>query len=531
MASSRSSRLSFYDQAGAWVSTPVEGQMCSIVIDVPKELQAYITLKLGGELLQVYTDESGTRSFCIWPESRPGHYELSLSCGAIREIQAIMVMPRNFTREDCMALVNDLTVRLPGSIASQLVHCGAQLAIAQQSSVESEWMRLRNAIVGTEDKLGLLQVLPIIDRECHQILSPRIEVRKAEKLRRPEMSRLPQAMSMPGNMVAEDELYQMFDVAVEQSFETYENQLVKTYVQAVRSRLARLHPKIQELAPPEVLYEFDALNSEFQLACTRANFLRKVKRHVTAERTTMVLLKNPAYRAVFEGYIALNQQSSVTLEEQALTEPLDKFPFLYQLWANLMVMNSLLQVGIELGYQCVSHHWVKSYKKGAFIQVINDGSAALQLFSPTTGAHVNLLPWRPVRLSAQASPAEAPMALAIAIEVPHRPLVVLLFDPKYRVAERGTNGGAPPVDTGLNFTSESEKLASAVEPLQADIDELLICIQQLAEGGEREIQYAALLYPGLGMQIAGGVDALSARPAQGEALHNALCTVIRHYLV
>jgi hypothetical protein len=83
----------------------------------------------------------------------------------------------------------------------------------------------------------------------------------------------------------------------------------------------------------------------------------------------------------------------------------------------------------------------------------------------------------------------------------------------------------------LNFTSESEKLASAVEPLQADIDELLICIQQLAEGGEREIQYAALLYPGLGMQIAGGVDALSARPAQGEALHNALCTVIRHYLV
>ena len=41
----------------------------------------------------------------------------------------------------------------------------------------------------------------------------------------------------------------------------------------------------------------------------------------------MVLLKNPAYRAVFEDFLALHKLSSVRLEEPTLNAPLNNFPF------------------------------------------------------------------------------------------------------------------------------------------------------------------------------------------------------------
>jgi hypothetical protein len=48
-----------------------------------------------------------------------------------------------------------------------------------------------------------------------------------------------------------------------------------------------------------------------------------------------------------EDYLALYKHSSVRLEEPALNAPLNKFPFLYQLWANLMVVSVVLQVCAE----------------------------------------------------------------------------------------------------------------------------------------------------------------------------------------
>jgi hypothetical protein len=539
MASSLSSKLNFYDESGAKIAWPVEGRKYDIVIDVPKELHSDISLKLGMVSLPVRTEEAATCAYAVWPASGPGHFDLSLSCGNIREHRTITVLPEYFTETDIISMINDLTNLLPKSIASKLRQCGAQLGAEptreQKSSIEDEWLRLRHAITGTKEKLGLLQILPIIQRECHQILLPRLEVRTADKIRRPEISRLPQAISMPGNVGSNDELYQMFDVTVEQSFETYENQLVKTYVQALRSQFSRLQAKVKaELAPPAMANELDALANEFNLACVRASFLRKVRHtSVSAGRVTMVLLKNPAYRAVLEGYLALNQQSFTTLEEQALDAPLDKFPFLYQLWANLMVLSALLQVCAESGYRCASHHWVKSYRKGTFIQVMNDGKAAVQLASPTTGTQISLIPWRSVNEGQNNSNLERPMALAIAIEAPAKPLVVLLFDPRYKVALKSATKNAAKKTQAKTIAAKNapEQLVSSIEPLKEDVDELLRSIELLKEPGEeREIQYAALLYPGQTMKIASEVEALSARPAHGDSLQKNICDVLRRYL-
>ncbi|MBS1953315.1 MAG: DUF2357 domain-containing protein [Cyanobacteria bacterium SZAS-4] len=538
MVSSPSSRLNFYDESGAKIPFPVEGRKCGIIIDVPKEHHKNVVLKLDTTVLPVHTQGSSTCAYSVWPATGPGNYNLSLACADIREHRTITIVPQHFTEADFKVMITDLTDVLPKSIVSKLVQCGAQLHIEQgradMSSIEEEWYKLRDAITGTEDKLGLLQILPIIQRECNQILLPRLEVKPADKLRRPELSRLPQAMSMPGNMIAEDELYQMFDVTVEQSFETYENQLVKTYVQAIRSQLAKLQTKVTTSnAPPEMAYELNAVASEFQLAYTRANFLRKVRRQsITSVRVTMVLLKNPAYRAVLEGYLALNQQSSVALEEQAMNTPLNKFPFLYQLWANLNVLSALLQVCAELGYRCVSHNWVKTYRKGTVLQVANDGNAAVQLYNPATGTQINLMSWKPVsEIPEVVANLEAPMALAVAIEAQAKPLEVLLFDPKYEVVAKGVTAGATKkAQSRTKSKLQPEEVAGSIAPVKEDVDELLRFMAQLKEVGDQEVPYAAFLYPGQPMQIATGVEALSARPAHGAVLQQYICAVLRRHL-
>lgn len=536
MVSSPSSRLNFYDESGAKIPFPVEGRKCGIIIDVPKEFHSNVVLKLDTTVLPVHTQGSATCAYSVWPATGPGNYNLSLSCSNIREHRTITIVPQHFTEADYKVMITDLNDVLPKSITSKLVQCGAQLHVdqgrADMSSIEEEWLKLRDAITGTPDRLGLLQILPIIQRECNQILLPRLEIRPADKLRRPELSRLPQAMSMPGNMIAEDELYQMFDVTVEQSLETYENQLVKTYVQAIRSQLSKLQNKVAtQDAPPAMAYELNAVASEFQLACTRANFLRKVRRSsISSVRVTMVLLKNPAYRAVLEGYLALNQQSSIALEEQAMNTPLNKFPFLYQLWANLNVLSALLQACAELGYRCVSHNWVKSYRKGTVLQVANDGRAAVQLYNPATGTQVNLMSWRPVsEIPEVVANLESPMALAVAIEAQAKPLVVLLFDPEYDVVAKSAIASKKAQSRSKTKIQPAE--LATIAPVKEDVDELLRFMEQLKEGGEQEVPYAAFLYPGPPMQIAPGVEALSARPASGPILQQYLCDVLRRHLI
>ncbi len=546
MESSPSSRLGFFDEIGALIPCPIEGRKCGIAINVPKELWPSIILRVGAIIFPVRLDEGASFAYAEWPPSVPGQYEITLVCGDIRERRSFTVLPRSFDENDCVAIMHELTDVLPKSIAIKLNECGARLgtnfSLNQNPTTEDEFLRLRLALRGTKDRLGLLQLLPIIQRDCYQILLPRIEIRKSKKLRRPVISKIPQAITMPGNLSASNELYQMFDMTVDSSFETYENRLVKGYVQAVRSRLSRLQTQLaSEAAPPAMASELLALIAEFNLVCGRASFLREVRLPaVSVGRVTMVLLKNPAYRAVLEDYLALFEQSTVTLEEPAINAPLNNFPYLYQLWANLNVLNAMLQVCAEKGFRCISHPWVKRFNKGVFFQIINDGKAGIELSCPTTGRLVSLIPWTPGGQNASGAPRqELRMAVAVGIFAPERTPVVLLFDPKYKVNYKSDSKAAKKARSRARRKGLTKTLSEIdqgdrddIEPMPEDIDELRRCMELVkGPGGNREIQYAALLYPGLRKQIAPDLEALPAHPSDRDRLQSIICDLLRRYLV
>lgn len=323
---------------------------------------------------------------------------------------------------------------------------------------------------------------------------------------------------MPGNVLSPDLVFRMYDVAVESSFDTYENRLVKVYVQALRGRLSRLQGRMEQ-ASEELVRDIDNLISEFNLACARATFLREVKLPtVFTGRVTMVLLKNPSYRLVFEDYLSLTQQSSVTLSEAALRAPLSQFPFLYELWANFKVIDALLQVCVESGFQCVSHNWVKKNSKGIFIQVINDEQAAIELISPNTGKRATLVSWKPDggnEVLEDTPNHERLIALAIVIDSPGEQSKLLVFDPEYRVA------------TKRDIANDR----SGIAPMKEDVADLQRWVEQgKALDSARTLEYAAMLYPGPRMQFGSEVEALPALPSDGEGLQKAVSEVLRRYL-
>lgn len=552
MESSPSSKLRFFDETGTEIPLPVEGSKCGIAIDVPQESWSAISLQLGARSLDVSFDEKEQLASCEWPLCGPGHYELYLVCRDYRERRKITLMPRYFTEGEVGFVLNELTETLPRSIASQLLECGAQFGTLQHKpSVEDEYTELRRALTGTTERLGLLQLLPVIQRDCHHELIPRTEIRDSDQMRRPDISKLPAVMSMPGNVLSPDLVLRMYDMTVERSFDTYENRLVKAYVQALRGRLSRLQEK-RDQVPPALVGDIENLISEFNLACARATFLREVKLPtVFTGRVTMVLLKNPAYRIVFEDYLALNQQSSVTLEEAALNDPLNQFPFLYELWANLRVLNAMLQVCLESGFRCVSHNWVKRFSTGIFIQVINDEQAAIELTCPTTGKRATLVSWKPDggnEVLEDTPNHERLIALAIVIDAPGEQSKLLVFDPEYRVAVSDADNAVAKQGSGKVISAKSKKKNSItaksevakleivearrkIEPMKEDVGDLIRWVELgKAPDSARLIQYAAMLYPGPRMQFASEVEALPALPSDGDGLQKSICDVLRRYL-
>jgi hypothetical protein len=175
---------------------------------------------------------------------------------------------------------------------------------------------------------------------------------------------------------------------------------------------------------------------------------------------------------------------------------------------------------------------------------MNDGEAAIELSCPTTGRVVCLLPWRTNSGSENtlSTSQELPPALAIGIYTPEKPSVVLLFDPKYNVAESAEKAVAKKTQAKTTQTkiaqaktkagkSEIVETLSAIEPMKEDIDQLLRRMDQIrAPEGVSETQYAAILYPGQRKQIASNVEALPARPSDGEALQKNIYDVLRRYL-
>jgi predicted component of viral defense system (DUF524 family) len=383
----------------------------------------------------------------------------------------------------------------------------------QETTVEEELNRLRRTILGTEERPGLQTLLPELELDPHQVLrSQEVWVPQAQA-RRLSISGLPQAMR-GHNLDKFGKPVRVLDCRVEHTLDVYENRLVKLYVHQVERRLRRLERRLNELKLLTSCNDYNICIQELQMlvkslsdAKRQAQFLSEVSLPESlTNQLTMVLLKRPAYRAVLEGFLEFCRQMEVRLEQSALDVPLQNLPYLYQIWGTLQVIQVLLNVAAEQGYQLIKPNQLTRAIENELVVVLPHGKIAVELVHPQTEVSVTLTPERTFATDRSAATYSISFDQRpdIVVEVRHPSSQVpriYLFDPKYKVEWRG----------------------GCKVPLKQDIDKMHSYRDAIrGVGGVRVVQYAAILYPGKYVQYDCGLEALPTDPLSVGLLHSYL---------
>jgi len=513
-----SSKLGFCTDKGESLDRQKEWQRALIEVRLPLDQWSQVKLFRQGRQLDVQRRIIHGQDCIVaeWERSDPGYYQLRLECGSTVEELRVTVLPEKITVDAFTQLLADLSMELPAAVAVALQRVGAfgnlVFRMPQETTVAEELNRLRRTILGTKERPGLQSLLPKLALDPHQVLrSQEVWVPQAQA-RRLSISGLPQAMR-GHNLDKFGKPVRVLDCRVEHTLDVYENRLVKLYVHQVERRLLRLERWLNELMLlpsrndySDCIQELQRLVKSLSDAKRQAHFLSEVSLPQSlSNQLTMVFLKRPAYRAALEGFLEFCRQMEVRLEQSALDVPLQNLPYLYQIWGTLQVIQVLLNVAAEQGYQLKRNQLTRAIEN-ELVVVLPNGEIAVELVHPQTGVSVALTPERTFATDRSAATYSISFDQRpdIVVEVRHPSSQVpriYLFDPKYKVDSRG----------------------GCKVPLKQDIDKMHSYRDAIrGVGGVQVVQYAAILYPGNYVQYDEGLQALPTDPLLVGELHKHL---------
>jgi hypothetical protein len=456
-----------------------------------------------------------------WPLSGPGHYHLRFELdGDLIEESLWTVEPSKLSTDAFQSLLEDLENRLPVSLAVALQKLGAVTGLAllppsDGSSLAEEVARLRRTVARTEDGPGLAAIVKEIAHDPHEVLADKEMWVPSVMARRVTRSGLSRAAHIGSNQGDNGIPERLPDARVESSVDVYENRLLKSFLEQVEQRLRRLRSTLASKSEPDLLVEVETLERAVLAARIQAVFLDSVGRlGQTPTQVTMVFVKKPAYRKLFESFLDFRRRSHVKLDEPALEAPLEHLPELYEKWATLIAIEAVLELGAELGYVVTAHRLFRHGHLGAWIEILPDGRPAVELQHPDDATKISVVPQRayssggsPLRsISFQQKP-----DLAIEVERPDGTIDLYLLDPKYKLDSEGPIASP---DDG--------------RPKKVDIDKMHAYRDAIRDAdGRRVVQFASILYPGQSKFFDRGLAALSAVPGAGHALTDEIKTLIR----
>lgn len=519
----------FLDSAGRVTAAPGEWTSARIALDVPEDRWNRVCLTLQGQRLDVVLRMAAAHGeerpliVADWPRLGPGRYRLELSVGdGPVSTSDILIRPSKISQAAFEGLIEDLETRLPASIAIALQRLGALAGIhllpPGETTRAQELTRLRRAVQGADRRLGLSTVLPAIGRDPYRMLRQEEPWLDRSQARRPVPARLADAVRRAHNLEESRKPRQVLDTRVEHTVDVYENRLLKLYTSQVIRRLLRL-VRFHGLETSDAIAERAVeLLKQLRRARMQAPFLDHVALPAALpERVSMVLLKRPPYRAMFEGYLEFHRSPIVRMEEPALETGLEGLPRLYQVWATLQLFDVLLSVVEDLGYRLVTYSLLKRDAEGFFVQLVPDGRPAIQLLHEATGTSVWVIPERTYGRYGDLHSVSFDQRPDIAVEVQRQDgsREIYLFDPKYKLDSEASDG------------------QTSSRPVKVDIDKMHAYRDAIRDSsGTPVVCYAAIMYPGdsLSYQSASGVlplvEALHAYPGDEATLTDRLREVL-----
>lgn len=519
------SKLSFISSySDQPLDDPIEWEPARLKLKFHPDQWEQIKVWRNGNHLNVRLENINGKKLILadWQRSNPGKYQIKVEFNGEIEEQVITVLPRKISPEAFTQMLEDLDTRLPISvaIALQRLHknsplTGIKLSSLKENHWEQEVIRLRRAINGTKKQIGLVEILNRLAQDPHQIFKTNEIWVQRKNVRRPSPSGLIQAVSRGHNLDDKGQPIYLPDLRVEHTVDVYENQIVKMFYELVLQRTLRLRNIFKDTPKGKLLDEVELLFKQLKKARKQAAFLDEVSQlKQEPNNLTMVLLKRPVYSAALKAYLNFRKNVTVRLEESDLDTPLEKLYNLYQLWATLWVIETLLEVANQQGYQVEKNCLLVRDKTGMNVRVLPDGKPAVILIHPQHKTRVKLIPERTYgkygELRSDTGFQHKP-DIALEITLFDGSQQVYLFDPKYKLTNEE------------NETPDRDR-----KPKKEDIDKMHAYRDAIVDKkGNRVVCYAAILYPGSFMSDSRAeVQALPAYPGKETELKQHLGRIL-----
>jgi hypothetical protein len=522
MASLHSSSIRFLALSGEPIALPLEWAACLIEVDVERSAWESASLSIQGQPAALMLKAVGGRTLVLaeWPRANPGNYHLRLVVGDRVEERAITVLPRKINAEAFEVMLEDLAFRLPGAIALGFQRAGAlaglRLLPPEETTLAQEVVRLRRAVLGGEEA-GLAEILEQVGDRPHSVLRNLETWVKREKARFPHPARLGQALARGYGLDERGMPLQVVDRRVESTFDVYENRLLKTFLSVVAGRLRRLQVILSRGEHQDLLPEVEDLLARLTRASRRARFLEDVS-HLAQppDQVTMVLLKEPPYRAAMEAYLAFQKRLAVQLEDTAMEAPLKNTPYLYEVWGSLEVLSALTEAAAIRGYRLSQQRLFKRTEATLTLQYLPGDSPLAEWRHPDHDTVVRLFGQRTYEDQGHFRSMSFPQRPDVAIEVcpPSGESQIFIFDPKYKLDSE--KQGAEDADG---------------TPKKDDIDKMHAYRDAIRRAnGSLAVTFAAVLYPGSDRCFGAGLAAFQAYPGKGHQLMHGLQAALQHGL-
>lgn len=226
----------------------------------------------------------------------------------------------------------------------------------------------------------------------------------------------------------------------------------------------------------------------------------------------MVLLKDPRYRALLERYMEFHRSVWAQLDDSQLESPLENLPSLYQTWGTLEVIDALLEVAGDDGFQR-RYQKIAYREPGAlFVRILRDGKHALELLHPETGVQLALTPERTFGRGGDPRSISFGQRPDIVVEARHPDghVDLVLFDPKYKLDADDEGSGTP---------------------VKSDVDKMHAYRDAIRDASGRHlVSFAATLYPGKTVHYGSDLAAINAVPGKSQELRAEVQRVLRRLI-
>ena len=507
--------MRFLGPDGLEISVPREWEPAIIDLDVHPEGWESVRLSVNGNDMPVRVERIAGQASVLadWTRSGPGSYRVVVNKAGERQEVTVTISSAKLGDAGLSALTEELTFRLPTSVAVGLQRGGGLVGINLQppgkTTLAQELLRLRRAVDGPSGGPGLAHILPAIAIDPHRNLVTVTRWVPRERARRVPVAGITRTLTRPGNLDDQGGPQRAIDERTEHTFDVLENRLLKLFVTEVLIRIRRL----QTVASEGGAQDLERLETALVAAVARAPFLGEVElARQPPNRETMMMTREPRYRAMLDRYLEYHRSVWATVAEPALDAPLEQVPLLYELWGTLLVVDAVVAEAVEAGHRVVHQRVVRRAPGALFVEVVPSGRSLVELQHRETGERIVVTAQRSFGASGEYRSVSLSQRPDVTVEIRRQSGAseFVVFDPKYKLVADDEGSGTP---------------------VKADVDKMHAYRDAIRGPGDSHVvRFAATLYPGQSIWYGQDLAALGAQPDRPSGFIEEARSVLRRIL-